>query len=63
MEACMKKEYYLKIVYDTEAEQFETSIEEDEVIEDAVYLDVNDHMVEVPKELIKYLDGGVLGLS
>ena len=63
MEACMKKEYYLKIVYDTEAEQFETSIEEDEVIEDAVYLDVNDHKVKVPKELIKYLDGGVLGLS
>jgi hypothetical protein len=32
-------------------------------MEDTVYLDVNDHMVKVPKELVKYLDEGVLGLS
>ena len=59
----MKKEYYLKIVYDTEAEEIESVTEDVDDMEDTVYLDVDDHMVKVPKELVKYLDEGVLGLS
>jgi hypothetical protein len=63
MKACMKREYYLKIVYDTEAEEIESVTEDVDDMEDTVYLDVDDHMVKVPKELVKYLDEGVLGLS
>ena len=59
----MKKEYYFTIVYDTEAEEIESITEDTDDMDDLVYLDVNDHKVKVPKELIKYLDGGVLGLS
>ena len=61
----MKKEFYLKLVFDTESQELESIIEEDfeDDIDDAVYLDVDDHMVKVPKELVKYLDEGVLGLS
>ena len=50
-------------MYDTEAEEIESITEDTDDMDDLVYLDVNDHKVKVPKELIKYLDGGILGLS
>ena len=61
----MKKEYKLSILYDDKGDEVDSI---SEVVEDAddgsIWLDTGDETVQLPAEIVKYLESdGILGLA
>mgnify|MGYP004464504163 FL=1 len=61
----MKKEYKLSILYDDKGDEVDSI---SEVVEDAddgsIWLDTGDETVQLPAEIVKYLESdGILGIA
>ena len=60
----MKKEYIVNIVYDPDTEEIESiseTIEEDE--KQCLWFDTGKKVLKIPRGMLKYLDGNVLGIT
>mgnify|MGYP004457580193 CR=1 FL=1 len=60
----MKKEYKLTIGYNEDSKKVDKPTEEEIEDMDSVWLDTGDKVIQLPKELLPYLDGAeILGIA
>ena len=61
----MKKQYKLSILYDDKGDKVDSLSEVLEEIDDgSVWLDTGDETVQLPAEIVKYLESdGILGIA
>ena len=58
----MKKEYKLSILYDDEVDSISEVVED--VDDGSIWLDTGDETVQLPAEIVKYLESdGILGIA
>ena len=61
----MKKEYKLSILYDDKGDEVDSISEVVEDVDDgSVWLDTGDETIQLPSEIVKYLESdGILGIA
>ena len=58
----MKKQYKLSILYDDEVDSISEVVED--VDDGSVWLDTGDETIQLPPEIVKYLESdGILGIA
>ena len=58
----MKKQYKLSILYDDEIDGLSEAVEEAD--DDSIWLDTGEKTVQLPAEIVKYLESdGILGIA